>query len=148
VFFATYPPFVMGLSLIQFEKDWDPDSLFLVAFFIVGLAIVIRVTQYLHQTSAPISLLARLATGRFLVPGYDAFHLPIWFSIATMLSIILAEEWGRNLHWHVIFSLWAALLILMFNGPSLKKWRLTGKYRYSPIPISRFKRTENVIRRI
>jgi hypothetical protein len=98
LFFATYPPFVLGPSLNQFEKDWDSLHLFVVAFTIVGFAIVIRVTDYLHQTSAPISLLARLATGRFLIPGYAAFHLALWFSIATVLSIILADEWGWNLH--------------------------------------------------
>jgi hypothetical protein len=103
-----------------------------------------RLGVYIAGYAPPISLLGRLATGRWLIPGYDqVFVAPLlafWVGVSLPLFLRLV-----GLHELVAMPLTLALtlFVVLAVGPDLKTWRLTGRHRIVPAGL----RTQGVPRR-
>lgn len=98
---------------------------------IFGLAAAgIRVGIYVAGHWPPLSLLGRLATGRFIIPGYDrVFAAPL---VALLLAIFGPQffmQLGLATLPACTLSVLAQLLALTCLGPDLQTWRLTGQHR-------------------
>jgi hypothetical protein len=116
---------------------WDPGDraslLFAGVCLAAGLAPLFRLIAYLPGYAPPISLLGRLATGRWLIPGYDqvfvapllaawiGFSLP-WFLVSAGLDSLVAMP----------LTLGLTLFVVLAMGPDRKTWRLTGHHRIVP----------------
>ena len=96
---------------------------------------VMRFLKYCGRHWPPISLLGRLFTGRWIVPGYD------YVLIAPLLTCALSYLLPRLLNNHLRLPLSAALTasaataVLLNLGPTLKNWQLTGHHRMLPLAI-------------
>lgn len=93
-----------------------------------------KVMQYIWSHAPPISLLGRLATGRWVIPSYDVVLAPVvYFAVCLAAALFLT---GPILEWPARYVLPAMLTIylMLMNVacPDLNKWRLTCQARISP----------------
>jgi hypothetical protein len=113
-----------------------PDSqdrrhlLTLIVYGVVFVAPLIRLAVYCEGYAPPISLLGRLATGCWIMPGYDQVF------VAPLLAVVVGSTLagGSSLlgvdpapAFPVVIAV--VLLICLGMGPSLLAWRLTGEHR-------------------
>ena len=78
----------------------------------------------------PISLWGRICKFRFIIPGYDKIFLaPICIIAASIILPCSLATIGIGKTWGIEISVFVLLLLAFSFPPSLKKWRLTGKYR-------------------
>lgn len=91
---------------------------------------IIRLFIYSIGTHSPLSLRGRLATGRYIIPGYDHVY------VVPLLALVigLAVAWG--LSWLTAlpsFGSGVGLALAMYLsfrlGPDLQVWKLTGHFR-------------------
>lgn len=93
------------------------------------VATVARTFRYCMGFWPPISLLGRVCSGGWLIPGYDiVFVAPVLtFLVGFVLPFRII---GKDLEFLPLFQVLA--LLLCFNlGPSYKSWCLTGNHRIS-----------------
>jgi hypothetical protein len=88
----------------------------------------------------PISLVGRLAHGRWIIPNYDqAWVAPILVVVVGLAAMFVA---GKSIAPAVVVMPVAFTLvwwILFGMGPSLQSWRLTGNHRIAPgLPNKQF----------
>jgi hypothetical protein len=99
------------------------DSLFL-------FVPLIRAGIYCGGYMPPISLLGRLATGRWIIPGYDKVFAAPLLAVGVGSAILGV---GTLLELDPLFShsisIASVLSICLGMGPSLLAWRLTGEHR-------------------
>jgi hypothetical protein len=92
-----------------------------------------RLLVYLPGYAPPINLLGRLATGRWLIPGYDQVFvaplLALWVGVSLPPFLLLA---GVNELVAMPLGLTVVLFLVLAVGPSVKTWRLTGHHRIVP----------------
>ena len=109
-------------------------------FFVINL-IVFRFFIYFFRSLPPISLLGRLRTGRFIIPGYDKiFIAPIIMLLTAILAPIILKALGVPLN--IAFAL--SFSLVFFGGlvlpPSLENMQYSSKSRL-PKPIGKPTRT-------
>lgn len=113
-------------------EDWPYGAVW-VSVVVTTIVAVSRLLVYLPGTRPPISLLGRIATRRWIVPGYDRVFLTplIGLAVGCLLPSTLAVA-GVPVMVAVPLSVSLAGAILLAGGPTLEAWRLTGEYRMVP----------------
>jgi hypothetical protein len=96
-------------------------------------AVLGRLGTYCWGYLPPISIWGRIFTLRWIIPGYDhVFLAPLAGMLVTVFGIAAAHQWAVPVDAAapaILALMWMTTLNL---GPSLKRWRLTGKHRMSP----------------
>jgi hypothetical protein len=96
----------------------------------VNLAILWRVLAYQRGYSSPISLAGRIATGRWIVPGYDVIYLaPILILFAFPAVLLTLRAWDAPSELGLPVCLAVAIFIALTTPPERRQWRLTGRHR-------------------
>lgn len=111
------------------DPEFEQMCLRLCSVFSVGAGIG-RLGAYVAGHHPPISLLGRLFTGRFIIPGYDRVLLAPVASLLTGLLLPRVLD-AAGLPWDMAYPIGAgAALALALNlPPTLATWRLTGSHR-------------------
>jgi hypothetical protein len=106
--------------------DWP-----LLPVTVACIASFLRLLIYVGPCIPSIGLRGRIATGHWIVPGYDyVFLAPLATLLVGLIGLAAAIRAGSE--WSAIsYPLAAAATsIVAFNmGPSLRKWQLTGHHR-------------------
>jgi hypothetical protein len=100
--------------------------------FIIVLAVCPAVRLYVYTMGYifPISLWARITTGRWIVPGYDqVFVGPICSLLVGPLTLALLHTWSVPLDLALPIATGLVPLVALNAPPGLKRWRLTGQHR-------------------
>jgi len=104
-------------------------------FCVVGcfVAVVGRTSIYCFHHRPPINLWGRIATFRWIIPGYD--RVLAWPLLAGLAAVIvpfslLAMGLPERFAYPVSLSL--VLLVVLNGGPTLRRWALTGHHRITP----------------
>jgi hypothetical protein len=97
-------------------------------------SVIFRLRVYLgNQFSAPISLLGRLGTFRWVIPGFDrVFLTPLCVVIWGGVVPLILRPYGLRIWAPTTIA--GAIAIVLGGGPTLKNWQLTGKHRIQPRP--------------
>jgi hypothetical protein len=94
----------------------------------------VRIWRYLGYTyRAPIQFWGRIATFRWIIPRFDqVFVTPLcaFFSQIAMAYALHLRGLGPEVFVPVAIA--TGLIITLGGGPSLERWRLTGKHRIQP----------------
>jgi hypothetical protein len=109
-------------------------GIFGITVFFAPLA---RILVYCVGYRPPISLMGRVFTLRWIIPGYDqVFVAPIFSLTATILWCVAGDrmDWPASIV--IPVGMFLTLFFTMGMGPSLAEWRLTGKHRLSPGELS------------
>jgi hypothetical protein len=104
-----------------------PAFVLAVLGFLVPMA---RVVIYCDGYGSPLSLLGRLLTGRWIIPGYDQVYVAPVLAVvvgASVASVTLQQ--GLNPAITLPIGVVVVLFICLGLGPSLRAWRLTGNHR-------------------
>ncbi|WP_406693587.1 hypothetical protein V5E97_21370 [Singulisphaera sp. Ch08] len=105
----------------------------LVACFGIGLLGLIRLLIYASGYLSPISLAGRLATFRWIIPGYDViFVAPFCTLLLPLATYFTLALYGVTAEVSGPICLAQGLFITFNMGPSLKQWELTGQHRIVP----------------
>ena len=107
------------------------DFLYCLFVIVVGIAFGCRAFIYMAMYWPPISLLGRIFTRRWIIPGYDYVVLaPLCILLTAIIGGIMINYVGQAYNSITYPLTMAAVCIVALNlGPSLGKWRLTGHYR-------------------
>jgi hypothetical protein len=93
----------------------------------------IRLIRYCWGYAPPISVLGRLVTLRWIVPGYDqVFVAPVCVAIVAYYGPHALMMMGVPVLYAVPLLLALALWMCLTMPPSLEQWRLTGNHRITP----------------
>jgi len=89
-----------------------------------------RAATYCSGHAPPISLMGRLRNFRWIVPGYDqVFLAPICTILIGVLALDRFRPPGLDDESFLPAALTLACLVNATTGPSLVRWRLTGRHR-------------------
>lgn len=95
-----------------------------------------RVVYYLKYARPPISLWGRLATGRWIIPGFDRVLVTPLAVLASMFFMPILLYWlGASGEWLALAWI-VSWSILLLGGPSLRNWSLTAECRLSTEPLA------------
>jgi hypothetical protein len=96
--------------------------------------VLIRAGLYCWTHWPPISLLGRIRTLRWIIPGYDkVFLAPLCTLLVGPGLVAVLARFGVPLNYSAPIAV-AAMLFVTFNmGPTLCNWRLTGYSRITPL---------------
>jgi hypothetical protein len=117
--------------------DREAAGFALLGWLLCGFSVLARLSAYCISYRPPISLFGRLATGRWIIPGYDrALVAPIgglliWWWLAPALSEVLHVPTAIGLS----ISLTLALLAVLVPGPSYRDWVLASPCRMVPTKL-------------
>jgi hypothetical protein len=90
----------------------------------------LRLVLYMNQYAPPISLFGRIATGWFVIPGYDVvFVAPLCVLLAAAQLPALLRAEGVGVIPSIASGIATLLLLAIVIGPGLREWRLTGRHR-------------------
>jgi hypothetical protein len=93
-------------------------------------AALVRVCVYRSGMRPPISLAGRLATGRWVIPGYDRMYVaPLLAAMAAWLLPGILASAGAPVYVGLPATTMLATWCLIGMGPSLYEWRLTATAR-------------------
>lgn len=94
------------------------------------LVTLFRAVTYAGDHRPPISLLARVFTGRLIIPSYDKiFIAPICIFIAGTILPLALGHLGLDQVWNLELCFFLIFFLALSLPPTLKKWRLTGAHR-------------------
>ncbi len=114
-------------------RDSNPSgnsTLFVIWFLLVLFLTACRLFTYLRDTLPPISLIGRVRTGRWVIPGYDKVLVtPILMVLYGWFGPGLWVSMGLPLIAVPAVSMTGLLLLCMLLGPTKESWRHTGQYR-------------------
>ncbi|MBW8035113.1 MAG: hypothetical protein FVQ79_05640 [Planctomycetes bacterium] len=109
------------------DEPYEIAVLIMAAIFISLFRLLTYVTPCYFS---PISIWGRIRTFRFIIPGYDKIFLaPMCILFASVAVPLACLRMGMDKTWSVEITIFIILLLAFSFPPSLKKWRLTGKYR-------------------
>ena len=97
---------------------------------VLVLLIIPRAFVWVIGHRAPISLFGRLATGRWIIPGYDRVFLACLLAVLAVMGgeiVLYRFAVPIAIGQRVVVSAWVYLLLAV--GPSLRNWELTGEHR-------------------
>jgi hypothetical protein len=78
----------------------------------------------------PISLWARIWTGRLIIAGYDqVFVGPICSFLVAPVSLALLQSWSVPLELSLPIATGLTVLAALIAPPTVQRWRLTGQHR-------------------
>jgi hypothetical protein len=78
----------------------------------------------------PISFLGRVATGHWIIPGYDQVLVAPVISVAASLCLeILLRSYGVTTQYAMPIVLVSAWSLISSIGPSFETWHFTGSHR-------------------
>ncbi len=105
------------------------DFILMVAVF----AALARLGIYCTRISTPFSVWGRIITGRLLLPGFDQVL------VIPLITILLAVGGGvaikRSGSWFPVTEACVISIlafVLLGGGPTLRRWHLTGQFRFTP----------------
>ncbi len=110
---------------------WIPTQWLSTFLFSLAIALLMRRSVlYFQGYESPISVGGRIATFRWIIPGYDQAALFIVLTplaIAMMIGLTMYLQMDR----YQTIPAFAALLVLiaLTTPPKLRRWRLTGQHR-------------------
>jgi hypothetical protein len=109
------------------------QMLFQVAFMLPTSYMFQRGAHYFRGYAPPISFGGRIATFRWIIPGYDQASLFIWLTILAFPSVIALHAY-LGMDPRQAAPVLSALLVLiaLTSPPTLRRWRLTGQHRLVP----------------
>lgn len=89
-----------------------------------------RILTYASSCRPPINAAGRLATGRWIIPGYDQiFVAPLLTLLIGLGGPILLWHWRTSAPLAAGISMFAIVAVTFGMGPTLSTWHLTGEYR-------------------
>lgn len=92
-----------------------------------------RTGIYLWGYASPVSLLARLVTFRWIIPGYDkVFIPPICIVTLVLYGPHAVNQLGIPWEYGVPLLMGLMVLVALTMPPGLDEWRLTGQHRIVP----------------
>ncbi|MDR3621523.1 MAG: hypothetical protein P4L85_19385 [Paludisphaera borealis] len=79
----------------------------------------------------PLGLFGRIATGRWIIPGYDIVFLAPVLIVLLALPMVLVGFMSRGVPAEIYGPILSALVVFLAlrTPPGLKRWRLTGEHR-------------------
>jgi hypothetical protein len=97
---------------------------------IAGFLALCRVGVYCLRCHPPIGLLGRVATGRWVVPGYDRALVAPAVAMAAAVAVPRAVHAAGGSPAVALGAMLVPVVgVLLIGGPTLRNWRLTGHYR-------------------
>lgn len=112
---------------VLLTEDRDVFCTAVAGLGIVGASLG-RTMVYFIEYRSPISLLGRIATRRWIIPGFDRALLPIGCALLVALADMMLS---RFLPGSIIgpLTLGTGLTLLLCMPPRLQDWALTGNHR-------------------
>jgi hypothetical protein len=112
----------------------DADSQVGISVFVCLIPVLIatatRLVLYCGNYWPPLSLLGRLATGRFVIVRYDRVLVaPLMALLVLAAGCLLFLRTGQGVTWGMPLVLAIGLWFNLNLGPRLLAWRLTGGHR-------------------
>ncbi len=91
-----------------------------------------RLSTYATLYRAPISILGRICTGRWIIPGYDVCSVGPFLSLVGAIAVyaLTPREISPSL------AITTSLLLALITPPGLAQWRLTGKHRIVAVDLA------------
>ncbi|MHC5538937.1 hypothetical protein ACYOEI_12015 [Singulisphaera rosea] len=106
-----------------------------ISVFMIMVMAGIRTLVYVLKGLPPISLLGRLATGRWIIPGYDQiFMASIVTCVAPFVIALGLRQIGASDEVIGSMAIASALFVVLKTGPRLETWGLTGRLRIFRLP--------------
>lgn len=116
------------LSLGTEEFSYSFVGSYVIILIGATLLSLIRLLVYASKLSGPISLFGRIATGRFIIPGYDKiFIAPLATLVAAATLPPLLNFVGLGLPWICDISILVLFALIIGLPPGLTEWQFTGK---------------------
>jgi hypothetical protein len=110
---------------------WFQDS-FLIPW-LLNLMILVAIRRawlYREGYAPPINPAGRFATLRWIIPGYDQLYLgPVLGLLGAGLGLALGRSLGYGVRESFAMAVFLVALPTFAAPPSLRRWRLTGRYR-------------------
>ena len=117
-------------------EPWVPSSAHppLALALIFQALLACRVSGYVVGYAPPISLAGRVATFRWIIPGYDRALLVLPLTILTpfIVMVVFGIIFKFDPHWWVPVIVATTTLVVLTTPPTLRNWRLTGSHRLVP----------------
>lgn len=120
-----------------YEGTFDRAQAIALSLVFAVAGALIRLLRYYSLYRAPLTPLARLVTGRLVIPGYD------YAMIAPIAAIVVAFATAVGLEWlRAPASLIAAsgvavsLAVLLIAPPTVRNWELTGFHWRVPFSVA------------
>ena len=123
------------LVVLSSFMDVSDRRVVLSTVYLGGLAFcpIVRLYIYVKGYIFPITLWARIWTGRWILPGYDqVFVAPICSFLAGLLSLLLLREASVPSEIALPIATALTFLVALVTPPRLRRWRLTGRHRIVP----------------
>ena len=94
-----------------------------------------RLASFLNYYRPPISVLGRIRTGRWIIPGFDRCLVgPVLAVLAASTVLGLCQEAQVPQEITASLGITTVLLVTLTTPPRLREWRLTGEHRIVPGP--------------
>ena len=118
-----------GMSHLALNAEQED---IVIQLFVTPLMAVpfLRISFYVVGHYPPISLFGRLATGRWIISGYDRLFLPTLLAMLAAIAgevIVKALAVPNAIGQPPIVVVW--LFLLLGTGSSVRNWELTGEHR-------------------
>ncbi len=117
------------------NEGMKPEALlwmyrFIVLFGALACAFA-KLGRYTKNTHPPISLRGRIATGRWIIPGYDRVFIAPILILITVIAITEALLSMRLTPISLVpaITMFVLMFLLTVPYPSLEKWHYTGHFR-------------------
>ncbi len=155
----TPMPFVAGLVLsiliawwvhailyhLQKQVFGNVLGLYWIMLMPTGIVAVVRIGIYCWGQLPPISLVGRLITFRWIIPGYDkVFIAPLTVLLLGWYGPYVLFHWGVEPQYGIPLLAFMIFLVALTMPPSLDEWRFTGNHRIAnmvPAQPTEFVRT-------
>jgi len=114
-------------------QDWlfDRFAQPVVMILVFQTLLLRRGMLYLQGYAPPISLAGRIATFRWIIPGYDRALLVFLLALVAMPAVPVLGMLFLGVHPRASLPVLVGLMVLiaLITPPSLRNWRLTGRHR-------------------
>ncbi|HEY2589155.1 MAG TPA: hypothetical protein VGI81_25655 [Tepidisphaeraceae bacterium] len=133
VFFGAWVWALLSLN----EGTIDRGRAFVVIALFAMFGALVRFAKYYGNYRAPMSPLARLLTGRLVIPGYDYAMIAPIGAIVVPAATALGTAWLRAPAALIAASgVAVSIAVLLIAPPTLRNWELTGCHRRIPFSLA------------
>jgi len=110
-----------------------------------GICAGYRWVRYCIRYWPPISFFGRIATGRFVIPGYDrVFVAPLCSLLICILLPKFLYNAGLSIDVFAPVTVTLALISIRTIGPTLRDWELTGQHRIVTVFVNQMAISQNL----